>query len=319
MQPKLPTRGHGDGMAGQIVGYGVFMGPILPMLAQQVNVDDLSKAVDTGGLDRWDWIVAGITLVVAFSVATVARRLVVRVLRHRGSDGFASDLVGRLVSALIAVAGLIYALSTLGVRVGPLLGALGIVGVALAFAFKDILENFVAGVILQIRRPFDRGDQIISGDHEGTVLDVNMRSVVIDDPDGSRVIIPSGALITQTITNLTAHPLRRTTLEVGVDYETDLDLAVKVVTRAVEEVDSVAEVPGVEVLTYEFADSSVGLVVRYWHGSTIAETWRIRDAVARSVKRSLDDAGITIPFPQRVLSLRDATNANGEGMDDEHN
>jgi small-conductance mechanosensitive channel len=238
-------------------------------------------------------------------VAYLAKKVVTAMLRRHGGEGFASDLVGRLVALVIGLVGLVYSMSVLGVRVGPLLGALGIVGVAVAFAFKDILENFIAGVLLQIRRPFDRGDQIITGDYEGTVYGVNMRSVIIDDPDGQRIIIPSSRLITEPIVNLTAHPLRRTALEVGVSYGANLDEAVQLVRTATQQAPGVSDQPAADVVVSGFGDSSVGLVVTFWHGATIADQWQVRDRVARAVKRALDGAGIDIPFPQLVVTSAD--------------
>ena len=183
----------------------------------------------------------------------------------------------------------------------PLLGALGIAGIALAFALRDILENFVAGLLLQIRRPFDKGDQIVTGDYEGTVREVNARSVVVDTPAGEQVVVPSAELINQPIVNLTAHPVRRTTLEVGVAYATDLDRAKEVIEEALAGIAGVAPSPPAETRVFQFGESSIDIAVRYWHEPRISTMWEVRDEVARAVKRSFDEAGIEIPFPQRVL------------------
>ncbi|MEZ5183978.1 MAG: mechanosensitive ion channel family protein [Acidimicrobiales bacterium] len=276
--------------------------PLLAVLGQEVDVDSLRDAVDAGGLDASDWITAGVVLGVAVVGSAVAARAVAGLLRRRGIEGFAGDLVGRLLGYLVFAIGLFYSLSVLGVRVGPLLGALGIAGVALAFALKDILENFLAGVLLQVRRPFDKGDQIATGDHEGTVREVNARSVVIEQPSGERVVVPSAALIHDPIVNLTAHPVRRTTLAVGVGYDTDLDEARSVILGALAGLDDVVDDPAPQALVEQFGESSIDLAVRYWHRSTIGDMWATRDVAARAIKAALDGAGIEIPFPQRVLA-----------------
>lgn len=270
-------------------------------VSQQVDVKGLGDAIDSGGLQARDWLVAGGVLVIAVAAALAGARLVAGLFRRRGSEGLVADLVGRLLAYVLVAVGLVYSLSVLGVRVGPLLGALGIAGVAVAFALKDILENFVAGVMLQVRRPFDKGDQIITGDTQGTVREVNARSVVIETPSGERVIVPSSSLINQPITNLTAHPLRRTCLEVGVGYDADLDEARSVILDALQAVDGVAAEPAAQALVYEFGDSSINLAVRFWHRPSIASMWSVRDEAARAIKVALDGAGIDIPFPQRVL------------------
>ena len=269
-----------------------------------MNVDQLDDAFQTQGVDVWDWVRAGIILVVAIVVAMVVRRVVVRLVRRNDGGGMVADLLGRLGAYLVVVIGLVYALSALGVRIGPLLGALGIVGIALAFALKDILENFVAGIILQIRRPFRRGDQIVTDEHEGTVVEVNARAVLIDQPDGTRVIVPSSSLITKPIVNLTGLGARRTTLEVGVEYDTDLQQARSIVGDVLTASPRVLDDPAPEALVSEFGDNSIVINARFWHDPTINAMWHARDEVAVAIKRALDDAGITIAFPQRVVWLR---------------
>ncbi len=280
---------------------------MLPLFAQEVNVDNLDSAFQTSGIDAWDWGRAGIILAVAFVLAFAVRRLVARSVRRRDGAGFAADLLGRLAAYLIVTAGLVYSLSALGVRVGPLLGALGIVGIALAFALKDILENFVAGIILQIRRPFRKGDQIVTGDHEGRVVEVNSRSVVIDQPDGTRVVVPSSTLITRPIVNLTGCGARRTTLEIGVAYDTDLARARSVMVDVMRRSELVLEAPAPEALVSEFGDNAIVIAARFWHEPTIRNMWRTRDAVAVTIKQDLDQAGIEIAFPQQVVWLRNGT------------
>jgi small conductance mechanosensitive channel len=285
---------------------------MLHLLAQDVNVDQLDDAFQTDGITGWDWARAGIILAVAIVLAMVVRRVVARMVRRNDGGGMVADLLGRLTAYLVVVAGLVYSLSALGVRVAPLLGALGIVGIALAFALKDILENFVAGIILQIRRPFRRGDQIVTDEHEGTVVEVNARAVLIDQPDGTRVIVPSASLITKPIVNLTGLGARRTTVEVGVAYDTDLDRAREIIRGVLADEPRVLDEPAPEALVSEFGDDSIVVNARFWHEPTINEMWQTRDAVAGAIKRSLDAAGITIAFPQRVVWLRHDDDRGGD-------
>ncbi len=186
-------------------------------------------------------------------------------------------------------------------QVGPLLGALGVGGIALAFAAQDILENFVAGVLLQVRRPFRVGDQIGSGDFEGIVDDVNLRTVELTTYDGLTVYLPNAEVLQAPIVNYTRTPSNRTSITVGVAYDADLDAVRTILLDACDETDGVLASPPAEVWVEEFGDSSINLAVRYWHDADIATRWRVRSAVAVSVKKSLDDAGVSIPFPQRTL------------------
>lgn len=234
-------------------------------------------------------------------LAVVVRRVMIGVLDRGESDRQTGRLVGRLVGVLIVVGGTVYALELAGLRVGPMLGALGIGGIALAFAAQDILSNFVAGVLLQVRRPFRVGDEIASGDQEGRVEDVNLRTVQIKTYDGLTVYLPNAEVLQSPITNYTKTPLNRTSLAVGVSYDSDLEQVRSIILSACAGADGVVAAPPPEAWVEQFGDSSINVAVRYWHASDIASRWRARNAVAVSVKQAFDDAGVTIPFPQRTL------------------
>lgn len=252
-----------------------------------------------------DWIVAGVIVAGGLVVARVVRGLVARAASKDDGHPATAEAVGRFVGMTLAAVSFLYALGVVGVRLGPLIGALGIGGVALAFAAQNILANILASLILQLRRPFRRGDQISVADCEGTVDDVNFRTVVLRTFDGQRVMVPCAQVLSSPIVNHTTLGRRRTTLELSVAYEADLEEALAVVRAALATVDDVHEHPAPEVWVEAFGDSGVSLAVRFWHGPDVATLWRTRSAVALAVKRALDGAGISIPFPQRVLRFVD--------------
>ncbi len=200
-----------------------------------VDVESLEEVLSNDGIDGWDWLTAGAILLGAVLVAVLARIVVRRAVR-RQADPTIADLAGRVVSWGILGFALIYALDSVGVAIGPLLGALGIIGIAVSVPLKHILENFVAGLLIQIRRPFTYGDQIASGDVEGTVESVDSRSVTVVTPDGETVRLPSSQVITQPITNHTQQGARRTSIPIGVAYGTDLRRAEEVFLEAVRHV-----------------------------------------------------------------------------------
>lgn len=246
---------------------------------------------------------ATVVLVASVVVAVVARRILVHALDRGDSDRHAGRLVGRFLSVLIVALGLLYGLRVMGIQVTPLLGALGVGGIALAFALQDVLQNFVAGLLLQVRRPFKVGHEVSLGEYEGRVEDVNLRTTIVTTYDGLTVYLPNSTVLKNPIVNYTRTPLSRTSLTVGIAYESDLRAARDVVLAACRSAEGVSLAPDAEVWVEEFADSSINLAVRYWHGSAIATRWRVRSEVALAVKEALDDAGITIPFPQRTLWL----------------
>ncbi len=246
------------------------------------------------------WL-AVVLLVVTLVAAVVVRRLAVRLLDRGDSDRRVGRLTGRFLSVVVVIIGLVYVLGILNIQIGPLLGALGVGGIALAFAAQDILQNLVAGVLLQIRRPFRVRDQISSGDFEGTVIDVNLRTVEMTTYDGLTVYLPNAEVLKAPIVNFTRTPLNRTSIEVGLAYDTDLDQAREVLLAACQGAEGVADTPEVEVWIQSFGASAINCAVRYWHASDIASRWRVRNAVATAVKRGLDGVGIVIAFPQQTL------------------
>ena len=258
----------------------------VPLVADDVTVSQALQALAV--------VIATILLTL------LMRRLLVRWATFHGSPHVGRTL-GRFLSVVLVGIGLIYALDTVGVRIGPLVGALGIGGIALAFAAQDMLANLISGVMISIRRPIKHGEQIATGEYEGTVEDVNLRTVEIRTYDGNTVLVPNKDLLQNPIVNYTRTPYRRTELVIGVAYDTDLERARQVLLDACGTVGEIREQPPPEAWVFEFGDSSINIALRYWHPADIASVWRMRSAVAIAAKRALDEAGMTIPFPQRTL------------------
>lgn len=254
------------------------------------------------GLTGWDWFRAGLIVGVAIVVAQALRHLVARMVRHDEDDLGGASVLGRIVGYVVVLGGFVYALSALDVKLGPLLGAIGIGGIALAFALQDTVENLIAGVLLQTRRPFRRGQLIATGQHEGIVEDVNLRVVQLRTPDGQRVYIPNSSVLKNPIVNYSARGARRTSLTVGLPFDVDLEKTKALVIEAVAAADGVRERPHPEAWVEEFGASAVSLTVQFWHAPHAIAVWRVRDAVAVAVKQALDDAGIDMPYP--VVDVR---------------
>jgi small conductance mechanosensitive channel len=277
---------------------------LLPLLAavQETGDDDLVEAFE--GITAAQWLIAAAIFVGAILVSRIVKAVTARVVQGGDSSGrVAALMVGRVVGALVIVGGLVYALASLGVQLGPILGAVGLGGLAFAFAAQSILENTFASILLQVRRPFRRGDQIATGDIEGTVEDVNFRTVNLRTYAGEKVLVPCSQVLNNPIVNYTDRGMRRTDLTVGVAYDTDLAAAQDVLRRAASSVAEVHGSPEPQAWVEAFEDSSIDFVVRFWHAPDQASLWRSRSAVAMAVKRALDGAGITIPFPQRTVGF----------------
>lgn len=250
------------------------------------------------------WLDVGAAIAVgaiAIVLGWLARKGLTRGLSGGDSDRFVARQVGRFFGLAISIIGLAYALNVAGLEVGPLLGAFGLGGVALAFAAQDILSNFLAGVMIQVRRPFRVGEQVSCLDFEGVVIDVDLRALRLRTFDGLDVVLPNAEVLRAPIINHTRTPHRRTTLRVGVAYDTDLPRATTAIRDAVEGVSSVDDLPKPQAWVEEFADSAIVYAVHYWHRSDQASVWRTRHEVAVAIKQGFDRAGITIPFPQRTV------------------
>lgn len=275
------------------------MRPILAQLSP--DTDAVEQAVPQGLM--WsDWLQAGLVFSVGLVLAGVVHRVVLRALARRAEG--AGQLVGRLAALVIATIGFVYALSSIGVEVGLLIGALGIGGIALAFAFQDILENFVAGVILQVKRPFRPGNIVEAGEgrHLGTVREIDSRSVIIDMFSGERVILPAAEVLKSPIINWTARPRRRLAVPIGVHYRDDPQRAIDVIEPRLRAIDEVLADPAPRVLLSSLGESSVDLTAYVWH-EAYGDIFWIQHRVVQEAKAALDEAGIEIPFPQRVLTF----------------
>ena len=178
-----------------------------------------------------------------------------------------------------------------------LLAGLGIGAVAIGFAFQDIFENFLAGVLIMLREKMRIGDVIECEDITGKVEHITLRETHVRKLSGELTVVPNSILFKNPVEIFTDVDQRRHQVVVGVSYDTQLDHAADIIRRAVEGVDDVLASKGVDIFAQEFNSSSVDFLVRWWAGSTPRAGWESKDKVIRAIKAALDDAGIEIPFP----------------------
>ena len=204
-----------------------------------------------------------------------------------------SKLAGWVVLALFVMA----AVTAVFPSVQPVdvLAGLGFFSVAVGFAFQDILENLLSGVLLLFRQPFRSGDQITVNDLSGTVEAITIRETRIKTFDGQLVIIPNRDVYKGVITVLTHYPSRRISFVVGIAYENDADEACAVIEAALAPLPRVDETPGPEALVVELGVSTVDIDVRLWCGPDQHETRVTLDRAVTAAKRALEEAGIEMP------------------------
>jgi small conductance mechanosensitive channel len=247
-------------------------------------------------------VLAAVILVIALLLIRVIMRLVDRGLNRERVEFAVQRLISNLLRVSLVTGAVLLALSIAGVQVGAALAAIGLVGLALAFALQNILENFVAGMLILVRKPFGRGDQIETNDYCGTVEDVDLRVTRLRVFDGELVLVPNADVFTHPIVNLTTRGPRRTRVLVGIDYRDDHDAAVEVLREAVAVAPGVLKTPAPEVLVVELGDSSVDFEVAYWSAPDMRSVRHTRDEVLRGCKRAVEGAGMRIPWPIRTLA-----------------
>jgi small-conductance mechanosensitive channel len=245
-----------------------------------------------------------------FYLASRSVKLVVRrVAQAADMTAGAEMVVGRLARWTVIGVGVLVALTAAvdSFTPGQFIQFLGIGSVAVGFAFHDILQNFLAGVLLLLTEPFKIGDQIIVNQFEGTVENVETRATTIKTYDGRRVVIPNSQLFTESVVVNTAFPVRRSEYTVGIGCSDDIGDAMRLLLEAMESVEGVLEVPAPDVLVDELGDFSVNIRARWWTDSVRSSLLKVQSGVVAEIKERLLAHGIDLPFPTQHVLFHDQT------------
>lgn len=255
----------------------------------------------------------GLALIVFLLFVLVGRwikRLVKRFTRNRRQARNLGMVLGRLAQGLTILLGAFVALSIVipTFRAGDLVQLLGISGVAIGFAFRDILQNFLAGILILLTEPFQLDDQIVFKEFEGTVENIETRATTIRTYDGRRIVIPNAELFTNSVTVNTAFDHRRLEYDVGIGYGDDIDQAKQLILEAIASVDNVLQSPAPDALVMELAGSSVNIRARWWiKPPRRADALDMQDQVLTAIKNKLTANGIDLPFPTQQILFHDQT------------
>jgi small conductance mechanosensitive channel len=212
--------------------------------------------------------------------------------------GIASTLLwagGLLVSAMIALPGLTPSQAIAGLGIGSL---------AIGLAFRDIFENFLAGLLILLRKPMRINDFIECEGITGQVKYISIRDTYLRRADGVLVMVPNAFLYKNPVRVLTDLEARRQALTVGVAYGEDVAQSRSIIEKSMANLETVMRDRSVQVFAKEFSSSSIDFEVTWWTGSQPVDVRRSRDEVVEAIKRSLDEAGIEIPFPYRTLTFK---------------
>jgi small conductance mechanosensitive channel len=283
------------------------------IIGQQIPIDSISDAVDTADVTTWDFVWAGVSIVVGVILSRIARATVRRYGMRASLPLNMIDLLGTIVMWTVVAVAVVFALTFVGLDVAPLWILIILIAVVFAVGGRSLLESFGAGILLQARSPFEPGDLVTLGADTGLVKEVNSRVVVIDTLDGRRIFVPNAKVLSEPIVNLTHRPDRMSELALDVVYRTDLDRAAAVAERALSDVDAVAADPPPIAQVSAFGESSITIVLRYWHASGMLAEWAATDAAARAVFRAYGENDIEFAFPQRTLWWGDDDRTPDEG------
>lgn len=259
-------------------------------------------------LEHLPLIVAGIVILfLTWCVSRLVHRFSSTILSKFRLRGSLRELIDRLMTITVWVLGITVAALIVfpGLTPARALAGLGLSSIAIGFAFKDIFENFFAGVLILWRFPIETGDFIECNGILGKIEDVTVRNTLLRRTTGELVVIPNATLFKNPVDVLTSEETRRLTVICGVAYDEDVASSREVIEKAVQGCSTVSRDRPVEIFAREFNSSSVDFEVTWWAGSTPLEHRKSRDEVITAVKAALDEAGIEIPFPYRTLTFKE--------------
>ncbi len=241
-------------------------------------------------------------------IARILSNLVQGALRRGKVDELLVGFIGNITYGVLLIAVVLAAVDSLGVNVTSLLAILGAAGLAVGLALRDSLANFAAGVMIIIFRPFKVGDWIEAAGVSGTVDEIGLFATLLHSGDNQRVIVPNDSIINGNIVNTNALPTRRIDLIFGIGYDDDIGKAKEIIKSALDADERVLDDPAPVIRVGELADSSVNLQVRPWVKTE--EYWPARTELLEVIKLRFDEAGITIPYPQRDVYMHEVKAAS---------
>lgn len=254
-----------------------------------------------------NFVIAVLVVVAFFIIAKYTKRLVKKFfLKFYGTSAII-NLFSNVIYLLVLAAGLFVALDILDLdkTVTSMLAGLGIIGLALGFAFQEIAANFIAGIILSINKPFVVGDIVEVDGNFGTIEFLSLRTTNITTFQGQKVLIPNKTIFQNAITNFTENGKYRIDLEVGISYGDDLEKVKKVTLEAINSLDNILKDSEVQFYYTEYGDSSINFVVMFWTEYTAkhSEYLEARHRAIVAISKTFRENEITIPFPIRTLDF----------------
>ncbi len=293
---------------------------LLLTITGDINVDVLDIDVAYGLFEQWlaslkEWafentpslIVKALLFLFILYVTRSISRVVSKGIRKSAKHSkmnfsvLMQDFFVSIASKTVIFIGILFAASQIGIELAPLLTGFGVAGVIIGFALQDTLSNFASGLMILIYRPYDVGDMVKVAGIQGTVKNMSLVSTSIQTIDNQRLVIPNNKIWGDVINNITAETIRRVDMVFGIGYADDIDAARAVFSDILLSDPRVLKTPESMVKLHTLNESSVDFIVRPWVKTE--DYWDVYWDVTEQVKKQLDNANITIPFPQRDVHI----------------
>ncbi|PHI18838.1 mechanosensitive ion channel protein MscS [Lewinellaceae bacterium SD302] len=253
-------------------------------------------------------LVGIVVFIIFYFIARLIRRMLEKRLEASGRANL-GHVAGGFVKWIILIAGFLFAATIVMPTLSPgdLIAGLGVSSVAIGFAFQDILQNWLAGILILLRQPFEIGDQIVVNGFEGSVERIETRATIIRQYNHERVVIPNSDIYTNAVKVKTANKLIRSQYDIGIGYGDDMQEAVEVLRKAVKGLEGVSSEKDIDVLPWDLAASWVTIRVRWWTNSARANVVQVHARVMKAIKQALDEAKIDMPYETQVHLFHDQT------------
>jgi len=274
--------------------------------AYNLLIDKLEGWIDVGVSMLPNFVVAVLVLVLFVFIGNLIRKLFRKTIGQFSHNISVNRLVESIIRISFAIIGVFVALGIMNLdkTVTSLLAGVGIIGLALGFAFQDAAANFISGIYLAIKSPINVGDIIEVNDKFGTVKKIGLRATTILSYQGQDIVVPNRLIFEDSYTHYTINGEQRIDLEVGVSYGDDLEKVEKVTLEAINSLDFIKKEKPVDLYYKEFGDSSINFTVRYWVNMGKRKDYLkgLSEGI-KSIKKAYDENDIMIPFPIRTLDF----------------
>lgn len=246
-------------------------------------------------------ILAVLTLIIGLWAIKWFTKAMNSLMESKDLDPSLRPFFRSLISLTLKVLLVISVMGMIGIEMTSFIALLGAAGLAVGMALSGTLQNFAGGVVILVFKPFRVGDFIEASGHKGTVHEIRIFNTILKTPDNKVVIIPNNSIAGSSMVNFTREPQRRVDFVFGTSYEDDITKTKSLLKSLIDQDSRILREPEPFIGLNEMADSSLNFVVRVWVNTP--DYWNVYFEMMENVKKSFDDAGISIPFPQRDVHL----------------